>query len=356
MELRPLLWRHRPEERLHGSHPLGELGDDVVERPGAWEEAAVLREEVVDLVLARLATFEALLEQAVEIADHLAVRIEILGRRALDRLRQAVHEPIERLLAQAFGQLVEPVPCPRLHEVVFLELPDPVPDVAGQSVELVDPAGGGVAEHRPERGVLGRPGLRSVRWAVMRRVGRRAGCWLRTRLGRRSGLRSRRRSGLVQPALDPGPFLGDDLLELLADAGQDVAQLVPLLELVAPEPKSLAEVVQTGQIRARRVARPPATLHQPPECLREIALGHDVVGEGIEDLVGVERRDRLGPVPSGIARGASEQRVAGRRASRGRLEVSRIRRVGRHRPQPRVVTGVNPVIAGRPCRPPSDPC
>ena len=43
LELGPLLGRHRAQQRLHRGHPLGQLLDDVVERPGAGEEAAVLR-------------------------------------------------------------------------------------------------------------------------------------------------------------------------------------------------------------------------------------------------------------------------------------------------------------------------
>src|SRR5205085_3143320 len=96
-------------------------------------------------------------------------------------------------------------------------------------------------------------------------------------IGRLCGLR-----GVVEPALDPGPFLADDLVELLADVGQDVAELIPLLELLAAAPEPLAELVQTGEIRPGGVARPPAAFHQAAERLAEIALGHDVVGERVE--------------------------------------------------------------------------
>ena len=111
--------------------------------------------------------------------------------------RQAVDEAVERLPAEPVGQRLEPLPRGRLHEVVLLERPDPLADVARQRLELVEPAGGGVAEHRPERRV-GRVRRRPV---GRRRVGR-----------------------LVEPALDPGPLVGDDLLELGADVGEDVAE------------------------------------------------------------------------------------------------------------------------------------
>ena len=59
---------------------------------------------------------------------------------------------------------------------------------------------------------------------------------------------------------------------------------------------------------------PPAALHQPAERLAEVALGHDVVGERVEDLVGVEGRDRLRAVPARVSGGPSEERIAtGRR-------------------------------------------
>ena len=59
LELLALLGRQRPHQRLHRRHPVGELLDDVVERPRAREERAVLREELVDLGLRRLVALRA---------------------------------------------------------------------------------------------------------------------------------------------------------------------------------------------------------------------------------------------------------------------------------------------------------
>src|SRR5437879_9913358 len=143
---------------------------------------------------ARLATLRALLEQAVEIAGHVSVRGEVLRGRSLDRLRQALDEAVERLLAEALRQLVEAVAGGRLHEVVFLEFADPAADVARQGVELVDPASGRFAEHRPE----GR-----VRGGVV--------------LGARR---------LVEAALEPRPLLGDAGVQLPAPVGPGLAETV----------------------------------------------------------------------------------------------------------------------------------
>jgi hypothetical protein len=75
----------------------------------------------------------------------------------------------------------------------------------------------------------------------------------------------------------------------------------------------------------------PAALHQPPQRLGEVALGHDVIGERVEDLVGVERRDRLRSIPAGVARCAGEERVAAGDPPAGGPQVTRIRREAGHR-------------------------
>ena len=193
LELGPLLGGHRAQERLHRRHPLGELLDDVVERPGAGEELAVPREEVVDLVLAGLAALQAVLEERVEVADHLAVRLELLRRRALDRLGQALDEPVERLAAEPIRR----APSNRSRAAGSMKsysssAADPAADVRRQRLELVEPAGGRVAEHR------------ELESRVDRGAVRRRGC-------------------VVEPALDAGPLVGHDLVELLPDVGQDVA-------------------------------------------------------------------------------------------------------------------------------------
>ena len=55
------------------------------------------------------------------------------------------------------------------------------------------------------------------------------------------------------------------------------------------------QVAQSGHVAAGRVAGTPATLHQPAQRLGDIALGHHVVGEGVQDVVGVKVGDRWLP-------------------------------------------------------------
>ena len=118
---------------------------------------------------------------------------------------------------------------------------------------------------------------------------------------------------LVQAPLHAGAFLGHDLVELAADVAEHVAEPVALEGLLAPPLEPVHQVAQAGQVRARRVARPPATLHQATQRLGQVALGHDVVGQRVHDLVGVEVGDVLAAVPARVP-GAPGER-AGSRAS-----------------------------------------
>ena len=243
LELGALLRAHRAHQRLHRGHPLGELVDDVVEGPGAREELAVLGQE---LRRVRVAATDPLADQLVEVADHLAVRGEVLRAHRLDRLGHPFDELVEHLALELLDELVEPLARVRLEEVVVLQAADPLADVRRKAVELVEPLGRHVAEHRPQ--VLGRLAV----------VGPRR---------------------LVEPPLDARPLLGDDLLELAPDVAEDVVELVALEHLLAPALEPLDQVAQAGHVAARRVAGPPAALHQAAKRLGEVALGHHVVGE-----------------------------------------------------------------------------
>ena len=192
----------------HRGHPLGQLLDDVVERPGAREEAgraSTRKSSTSSWPGSRPSSRSSSSEFRSRTISRFAWRSS--GVVPWIASRQAVDEAVERLAPEPVGQRLEPLARGRLHEVVLLERPDPAADVARQRFELVDPPGGGVAEHLPERGV-GRLRRRAV---GRRRVGR-----------------------LVEPALDPGPLVGDDLVELLRGRRRGRREtLVALLERVA---------------------------------------------------------------------------------------------------------------------------
>ena len=130
---------------------------------------------------------------------------------------------------------------------------------------------------------------------------RRAGRGRRAAASRSISARRRGRSPPVSPGvaaaspprrggLDAGPLLGDDLVELVADVGEHITELVAVRSSSRRRRGGRAGR-EAGEVAAGRVARPPAPLHQPPEGLLEVALGHHVVGQRIQDLVGVEVRD-----------------------------------------------------------------
>ena len=156
---------------------------------------------------------------------------------------------------------------------------------------------------------------------------------------------------VVEAALDPRPLLGDDLVELAPDVAEDVAQPVALEHLLAPALEPLHQVAQAGHVAAGRVAGPPAALHQPAERLGEVALGHHVVGERVEDLVGVEVGDVLACRPSAsTGRARASASAADSASATGRTRACRVRR------QIAWIRRTSAVTGGRPSRRARGPC
>ena len=263
-----------------------------------------------ELARVRVGAADPLADELVEVADHLAVGGEVLRAHRPDRLGHAGHELVEHLALEPLDELVEPLARVRLEEVVVLEAADPLADVGRQRVELVEPPRRDVAEH-----------LAQV-------------------LGRAFGVGARR---LVEATLDPGVLLLDDLLELAADVAEHVVELVALEHRLALAFEPVEQVLEPGHVAAGRVARPPAAFHEPAQRLGQVALGHHVVGERVEDLVRLEVGQLLAAVPGRVA-GRPGERVGGRSA-RGpgrptgrarpraglRPQIPRIRGVGGHR-------------------------
>ena len=273
-----------------------------VRAPG--KNAPVLGQE---LRRVRVAATDPLADQLVEVAHHLAVGGEVLRAHRPDRLGHPLDELIEDLALEPLDELIEALARVRLEEVVVLQAADPLPDVRGEAVELVEPFG------RRRRGA--------------------------STAGRRASRRRRVRDASSSRRSTPGPLLGDDLVELAPDVAEHVVELVALEHLLAPALEPIDQVAQAGHVAARRVAGPPAALHQPAERLGEVALGHDVVGERAQDLVGVEVGDLLAAVPGRVAcRPGERVRAGGRAASerrpgplRLRPQIAWIRGVGGHR-------------------------
>ena len=292
----------------------------------------MLGEEVAHV---RVAATDPLADELVEVADHLAVRGEVLGGHGPDGVAHAADELVEDLLAEPLHELVETGARVGLQEVVLAQVADPRADVARQRIQLIEPFRRDIAKQLLEVGVC------RVRGAVGGLVAGGAGRW-RGRVGR-SPARA------FQPPFDARPLLRDDLVQLSADVPEHIADLEPLAQLLAATAESIHEVLESGQVGTGRVAAAPATLHQPAQRLGEIAVGHDVVRELVEDLVRAEVGHLLAPVPA---------RVAGAPGERGqRVVVSAPRcRAGGTRPSRSRGSGVYEVTGGRPSRLARAPC
>ncbi len=254
-----------------------------------------------ELARVRVSTLEAFLEQPIEVADHLPVRGQVvLGGRA-DGVRQALHVLVEDGSAQALHQGLKALTSAQIEEVVFAEPADLPADVGRQLVELseatLDDGTGGLS-CRVRRGGGGPVGRGIER---------------------------------VDPMLDRRALLVHDRLELLADPGQHVAQLAPSECLLTSLPQALQELSEARQGARRRVGRGVSSLEQAPQRLVEVALGHEVVGQRIYDLVGIEGGDCLRPIPARVANGTDPTATRSGTLRGLSCEVAGIRRVGGHR-------------------------
>ena len=126
----------------------------------------------------------------------------------------------------------------------------------------------------------------------------------------------RRLARPVDPAVDPLPLRVEDVLELPAQVAEDVAEIVSVEQLPALAAKPLQEIAKPRHLVAR-----PGLESTPEEALERaarIAVGHQVVGHGRQEIVGVEVRQGLRSVPAGNSGSARcrrrRARATGRRA------------------------------------------
>ena len=203
-------------------------------------------------------------------------------------------ELVEDLPAELLHEGLEALAGAGLHEVVLLEAPDPVADVGRQVVELVEALRGGVAEHRPEGRVDRR---RPADARAHRAVGA-----LRRRSARRAGRPGRRRPAAAarsRRASTPARSSATISSSSPADVGQHVAELVPVEQLLAPrrEPVASGRAGRPCRRGSRSVERQPRSMSRR-RAASQVALGHHVVGQRVEDLVGRQVRHGLAAVPA----------------------------------------------------------
>ena len=245
LQLPALLVRERCHQAAHRRHASRHLLEELVEGPRVVrEEVAVPLHERLEARLRVLAAV-TLLDQRVQVGEHVAEPREVLGRHVLHPLRHVPEVRAQDVLAQLLHQLVELPLRLRVGEAVLLELADLAGRVGGERVEerLAHP-----------RVVLVAEGQR-------------------------------------------GALALQDLLELLPH----------VLERPGEVERVLLALALLLQPAAERVEAAEAPLHPPSQQALERGVGaaahQDLVGELLED---VARRDLgpegvLGAVPSRVA-------------------------------------------------------
>ena len=139
--------------------------------------------------------------------------------------------------------------------------------------------------------------------------------------------------GRRESTLDAGALGIHDLLELAADVTQDVSHLVALEDVAPLRREARHELAQAGDPLVRSSPGRKAALQEPTERLTQIAIGEQVVGEGVENVVRVEV-EALAPIPARVAVPATGRAGRRRTIERGRPSVARpelIRGTGGHR-------------------------
>jgi len=66
--------------------------------------------------------------------------------------------------------------------------------------------------------------------------------------------------------------VSDDVVQLATDVAEDVAEPVPLEELLPAPAEPFQEVLEAGQVGPGRVSRSPAALEEPAKRLADVAL------------------------------------------------------------------------------------
>ncbi len=214
-----------------------------------------------------------LLQEAVEVAHHGAHPVEVLRGDAGDSLLQPLEVVLEELLAELVGERVEGVPRIGVHELVVAQASEPAGHVGRQLVEPLP-----TLLRRPAQDPLPHPRL------VLARARRRVADLL---------------LHLGQAPRDPGPLLLDDRVESCRHVVEHAVEVGALQLLGATRAKLLDDSPQPRHVAPARAAHP--ALHEALEGTPDVALGQDVVREGVEDIVRVERRQALAAVPAGVA-------------------------------------------------------
>jgi len=119
----------------------------------------------------------------------------------------------------------------------------------------------------------------------------------------------------------------EDFFELALEVIEDGGEVEAVELLAALLAKLLEEVAEALHAVAHGVAH--AALEEVAEGVLEVAEVHEVIGEVIEDVFGLEGRDFLGAIPHGVAVAQGHGILRGARGTPDRVRVAESGRVVR---------------------------
>ena len=198
------------------------------------------------------------------------IRCMSCGGHVLHRPRHLLDHLLHQLLADLVEQLLEALRGLGRLEVVGLQLANLAGEVVGQHVEAEVAIGGAVAC---------RLGASLVATAL----------------------------GCLGGVVDGVALLVDDVVQLVGDLAVDPAEVElvePFLALLAQLVHQLAQALQTLAVAVAH-----ALLHHPPQRRVDVAVVEQVVGQLVEQGVGVEIESPLRSVPSGVGESRCHERT-----------------------------------------------
>ena len=224
LQLGALLRAHAGEQRRHLRRLAVQVLDQLVDAADVRREVvAVARHEPVE-VGPRVGAAGVLLQQGVEVADHVADARQVLRRDLLDALAEPGEVRLQHLLPQLVAELAERVARGVVHELVVGQAVEPAGRIVGQRVEAVAMVLSGAAQYllRQPRGVL---------------------------LGSRRRV-ERRTLSLADAALQAFALEPHHLRQAIGDPIQHPAQLAALQLLAAPGAQPLDDVAEPRHVAA----------------------------------------------------------------------------------------------------------
>ena len=258
LELGPLFGRHRVPHGLGGGHPGGQLLEELVEvLRVAGEQVAELLHERLEAGVDRLARL-ALLDHPVEGVEGLAHVLELGRVRVRQGLGHLVEVGLRHLLAELLHEFLEVLAGLGGHELVVLQPADLAGQVVGEQVQLHAALGGHL--------------VGDLLAALVARV-----------------------AGVGLEALDAQPLLAQDVLQFVGDLGVGPTQVTLFEQFLSLHPQLVEQLAQALDLVA--VGRAPPTVEHPLEGLLQVPVGQEVIGQLLQDGVGVVGRRLLGSVP-----------------------------------------------------------